>query len=69
VQKTLILDATEVNFGEVAVGIRETRELYIVNRSAEVADLKMDLLPESRGFAVVNALRPLAPGEQKRLIV
>ena len=43
--------------------------MLITNTGDEVCDLKMDLLPLFGGFNVINALRAVAPGETKRLIV
>ena len=59
--KSLVLSMKEIDFGEVAVGIREIRDLTITNKSELPATLKMDLLPLYSGFNVINALRTLDP--------
>jgi hypothetical protein len=33
VEKTLIVSESEIDFGEIAVGIRETKDVYIQNLS------------------------------------
>ena len=62
VQKTLLLDKTMIDFEEIAVGIRTIKELRITNNSAFKAEMRMDLLPISCGFTILNALRTIDPG-------
>lgn len=58
-QKSLLLSKTVIDFGEVAVGIRQTRELTVFNHTPYDAELKMETLPISCGFTVLNALRTI----------
>lgn len=62
VQKTLLLDKIMIDFEEIAVGIRTIKELRITNNSAFKAEMRMDLLPISCGFTILNALRTIDPG-------
>ena len=69
VNKTLVLNTTLIDFGEIAVGIREIRELYITNYSDQVGEINMDILPEGSGYSVINALRPIEPKKTRTLVV
>ena len=39
VNKSLLLDKTIIDFGEIAVGIREIKEILITNESEQIADI------------------------------
>ena len=69
VQKSLILSKTLLDFEEIAVGISTTREIRLTNNSAFPAEMKMEMLPVSCGFTVLNALRTIEPGQYKTLVV
>ncbi|CAK81749.1 unnamed protein product (macronuclear) [Paramecium tetraurelia] len=69
VQKSLLLSKTIIDFGEVAVGIRQTKELTVFNQTPFKAELKMEMLPISCGFTILNALRTIEPSNKKSLIV
>lgn len=58
-----------IDFEEIAVGIRTIKEIRITNNSAFEAEMKMDLLPISCGFTILNALRTIQPGQFKSLVV
>jgi hypothetical protein len=62
VQKSLLLDKSFIDFGEIAVGIRQIKELIITNHSQFPADMKMETLPINCGFTILNALRRVEPG-------
>lgn len=69
VKKSLLLDKNIIDFGEIAVGIRQIKELIITNNSTQAAIMKMDMLPISCGFTILNALRTVLPGQRKSLVV
>lgn len=83
VEKTLITNKSVFDFGEIAMGYIKvlfiictknnyyfkSEDLLITNKGDEFCDLKLDLLSAIGGFSVINAVRPLAPGETKRLIL
>ena len=69
VQKSLVLNKTTIDFGEVAVGISQIKSLIITNNSLVHAQMNMQTLPISCGFSILNALRTIQPGDKKSLVV
>ena len=58
-----------IDFEEIAVGIRTIKELRITNNSPFKAEMKMEMLPITCGFTILNALRTIEPGTYKNLVV
>ena len=69
VEKTLVFDKTEIDFGEVSVQTRKTINLVITNNSNKTAKLKMKSLILTNCFRIVNAIRDLAPHSSFNYIV
>ena len=61
IEKTLVFDKTEIDFGEVSVQTRKTVNLVITNNSNKTAKLKMKSLILTNCFRIVNAIRDLPP--------
>ena len=61
VEKTLVFDKTEIDFGEVSVETRKTINLILTNKSNKVAKLKMKPLILTNCFRIVNAIRDIQP--------
>jgi hypothetical protein len=55
------LEKTVIDFEELAVGVRKIASISVINKSNEVANLTMDVLPIQCGFNLINALRPVEP--------
>ena len=69
VEKTLVFDKTEIDFGEVSVQTRKTVNLVITNNSNKIARLNMKSLILTNCFRIVNAIRDLAPHTSFNYIV
>lgn len=67
--KVLEADKTEIDFGEIAVGFKKSEEIFITNRGAVDAILKMELMPLLGGFSVINNLKPIPPNKTKSVII
>jgi len=61
IEKELIFDKEEIDFGEVSVKTRKTINVTLKNHSKKTANLKMKPLIVSNCFQVVNAVRDIAP--------
>ncbi len=62
IEKDLIFDKEEIDFGEVSVKTRKTTNITLTNRGNKPAILKMKPLIVSNCFQVVNAVRDIPPG-------
>ena len=69
VQKLLVFDKTEIDFGEVSVQTRKTVNLVLTNNSNKIAKLKMKSLILTNCFRIVNAIRDLPPHSSFNYIV
>ena len=69
VQKILVFDKTEIDFGEVSVETRKTVNLVLTNNSNKIAKLKMKSLIITNCFRIVNAIRDLPPHTSFNYIV
>lgn len=69
VRRSLIPDTEIVEFGEIPVLLKQTREILIKNIGKTPQDLKMETMTPYGGFTVINALRTVKPGETKSIIV
>jgi len=62
IEKDLIFDKEEIDFGEVSVKTRKTINVTLTNLSSKAASLKMKPLMVSNCFQLINAVRDVAPG-------
>jgi len=69
IEKTLVFDKTEIDFGEVSVQTRKTVNLVITNNSNKTAKLNMKSLILTNCFRIVNAIRDLPPHSSFNYIV
>ena len=69
VEKTLVFDKTEIDFGEVSVKTRKTVNLVITNNSNKTTRLNMKSLILTNCFRIVNAIRDLPPHSSFNYIV
>ena len=69
VEKVLVFDKTEIDFGEVSVLTRKVINLVITNNSNKTAKLRMKPLIITNCFRIVNAIRDLAPHASFNYIV
>lgn len=59
VKKTLIANVTELDFGEVPVAFKMTKEIHIRNIGNLPETLKLQSLTPFGGFSVLNAMRTI----------
>lgn len=69
VEKILVFDKTEIDFGEVSVQNRKTVNLVLTNNSDKVAKLKQKPLILTNCFSIVNAIRDIPPHSSFNFIV
>ena len=69
IAKILQLSSQVVHFGEIAVGIRLIKEINITNLHSEVVNTKLNILPVTCGFSVLNAMRAIKPQQTKSIVV
>jgi hypothetical protein len=69
VNRTLVPTVNELDFGEIPVAFRKTNEILIKNTGTTTEILNMEQLTPFGGFSVLNALRPIPPGESRPVVV
>lgn len=69
VPRTLIATPNELDFGEIPVALRVTKEILIKNEGQQEEELKAESLTPFGGFCVLNALRPIAPRQTIPVVV
>ena len=69
VEKVLVFDKQEIDFGEVSVLTRKTVNLVVTNNSNKTAKLSMKPMVITNCFRIVNAIRDLAPHASFNYIV
>ena len=69
VEKILVFDKTEIDFGEVSVLTRKTVNLVVTNNSNKIAKLSMKPMIITNCFRIVNAIRDLPPHSSFNYIV
>ena len=69
VKRTLIPNTDEMEFGEIPVAFKETKEILIKNVGLHDETLRMEPLTPFGGFSVLNAMRTIKPGETKPVVV
>lgn len=69
VQRALVPNIEKLDFGEIPVAFRKTKEVMITNIGEHVEELQMEALTPYGGFSVLNARRAIAPGETKPILI
>ncbi|MCQ2817863.1 MAG: hypothetical protein MJ252_11415 [archaeon] len=69
VEKVLLFDKEELNFGEVSVNTKKLMDLWIENTSDKVAKIRVKPLILTNCFRTVNVISQLNPGEKKRYLM
>lgn len=69
VPRSLVANTQVLDFGEVPVALRVTKEILIKNTGTREENLKQQSLTPFGGFCVLNALRTISPGETKSVVV
>ena len=62
VEKKLVFEKVELDFGEVSMKIRKTMTVNLTNRTNQIMDVKMMPLVISNCFNIVNSTREINPG-------
>lgn len=69
VPKSLVANVQTLDFGEIPVAMRVTKEILIKNVGIKEETLKLQSLTPYGGFSVLNAMRAIAPGETRGVII
>jgi hypothetical protein len=69
VQRTLVANCAELDFGEIPVAFKKTQEILIKNVGTMDEPLQLQALTPFGGFSVLNAMRTIRPGETKPVVV
>ena len=59
----------DMEFGEIPVAFKQTKEILIKNVGDRDETLRMEPLTPFGGFSVLNAMRTIRPGETKPVVV
>ena len=62
---SLICNKIELDFGTIALGYKNIKNIELENKGDKIMDLKMDILPLYSGFQLLTVLTPLEVGEKK----
>lgn len=69
VKRCLIPNSEVVDFGEIPVAFKQTKEILIKNIGTQDETLRMEPLTPFGGFSVLNAMRTIKPGQTKPVVV
>lgn len=69
VKRTLIPTPEVMDFGEVPVAFKKTKEILIKNVGNMDETLNLQSLTPFGGFSVLNAMRTIKPGETKPIVI
>jgi hypothetical protein len=69
VKRTLIPNVDEMEFGEIPVAFKTTKEILVKNVGLTEETMRMEPLTPFGGFSVLNAMRTIKPGETKPIVV
>jgi hypothetical protein len=69
VKRTLIPTPDVMDFGEVPVAFKKTKEILIKNVGNMDETLNLQSLTPFGGFSVLNAMRTIKPGETKPIVI
>lgn len=67
--RTLIPNEDVIEFGEIPVAFKATKEILVKNTGVQSETLRMEPLTPFGGFSVLNAMRTIKPGETKPIVV
>lgn len=67
--KSLESDVQVLDFGEVPVALRVTKEILVKNVGNREEKMKLQSLSPFGGFSVLNAMRTIKPGETRAIVV
>lgn len=67
--RTLIPNEDTIEFGEIPVAFKATKEILIKNVGVKDEVLRMEPLTPFGGFSVLNAMRTIKPGETKPIVI
>ena len=67
--RTLIPNENTIEFGEIPVAFKATKEILIKNVGIKDEVLRMEPLTPFGGFSVLNAMRTIKPGETKPVVI
>lgn len=69
VPRSLVANVQKLDFGEVPVALRVSKEILIKNTGINEETLKLQSLTPFGGFCVLNALRKMLPGETRPVVI
>lgn len=69
ITQSLVASTRLLDFGDIAVGFKKVEEVILTNNSSATEDLHFELMPTFGGFAVLNAMRTIRPGQSRKLLV
>lgn len=69
VKRSLIPNCESLEFGEIPVAFKQTKEILIKNVGIRDEVMRMEALTPFGGFSVLNAMRTIKPGETKPVVV
>ena len=69
VKRSLIPNVDEMEFGEIPVAFKTTKEILVKNVGLKEETMRMEPLTPFGGFSVLNAMRTIRPGETKPIVV
>lgn len=69
VPRSLVANVQTLDFGEVPVALRVTKEILIKNTGVLDEAMRMQSLTPFGGFCVLNALRTITPGQTSSVVV
>jgi hypothetical protein len=69
VPRSLVANVQKLDFGEVPVALRVSKEILIKNTGVNEENLKLQSLTPFGGFCVLNALRKMLPGETRPVVI
>lgn len=69
VKRSLIPNVDEMEFGEIPVAFKTTKEILVKNVGLKEETMRMEPLTPFGGFSVLNAMRTIKPGETKPIVV
>mmetsp|Transcript_1541 Transcript_1541/g.2718 ORF Transcript_1541/g.2718 Transcript_1541/m.2718 type:complete len:459 (-) Transcript_1541:18-1394(-) len=69
VKRTLTPNQEVLEFGEIPVAFKQTKEILIKNIGTKSETLRLEPLTPFGGFSVRNAMRTVKPGETKPIVV
>lgn len=69
VPRSLTIDTQILDFGEVPVALRLTKEILVKNVGNRDEELRLQSLSPFGGFCVLNAMRTISPGDFKPVVI